>query len=158
LDEDAMTYDMRQLNSKVLLASMIAALASGLAACDRPPSGDSIGDSFDKSVEDVRQDLKQAANNAGRTVEKGPDKPGETFTEAGRDVKNIALAARVKAALIGARALASSKIDVGATTNGVVTLTGSAEDATTRDLAERLASSVEGVTAVRNDVAIARGS
>ena len=60
--------------------------------------------------------------------------------------------------MIGTRALDSSKIDVGANTNGVVTLTGSAEDATKRDLAERLALSVEGVTAVRNDITIARGS
>jgi osmotically-inducible protein OsmY len=153
-----MTHDERQLISKVLSASMIAALALSLAACDRPPSGDSIGRGFDKSVENVRQDLNQAANNAGRTVEKGHDKAGETFTEAGRAVNNIALAARVKAALIGTRALTSSNIDVGATTNGVVTLTGSAENATKRDLAERLALSVQGVTAVRNDITIARGS
>jgi osmotically-inducible protein OsmY len=153
-----MTYDMRQLISKVLLASMMAALASSLAACDQPPSGDSLGRSFDKSVENIRQDLNQAANETGRTVEEGHGKAGATFTEAGRDVNNIALAARVKAALIGTRALDSSKIDVGATTNGVVTLTGNAEDATKRDLAERLALSVEGVTAVRNDITIARGS
>lgn len=153
-----MTYDERQLISKVFLASMIAALASSLAACDQPPSGDSIGRSFDKSVENARQDLDQAANNAGRTAAKGHGKSGETFAEAGRAVNNIALAARVKAALIGTRALDSSKIDVGATTNGEVTLTGIAQDATKRDLAERLASSVEGVTAVRNDIAIAHGS
>jgi osmotically-inducible protein OsmY len=152
-----MTHDKRQLISKVLRGSMIAALAPGLAACDRPPSGDSIGGSFDRSVENVRQDLNKTENNAGR-METVPDKAGGTFTEAGRDVKNIALAARVKAALIGTRALDSSKIDVGATTDGVVTLTGNAEDATKRDLAERLTLSVEGVTAVRNDIAIARGS
>ena len=64
----------------------------------------------------------------------------------------------MKAALIGTRALNSSNIDVGATTNGVVTLTGSAENAMKRDLAERLALSVDGVTAVRNDITIARGS
>jgi osmotically-inducible protein OsmY len=64
----------------------------------------------------------------------------------------------VKAALIGTRALNSSKIDVGANTNGVVTLSGSAENDTKRDLAERLALSVKGVTAVRNDITIARGS
>ena len=153
-----MTYDKRQPVSKVLLASMIAVLALSLAACDRLPSEDSIGRSFDKSVENVRQDLNQTANDVGRTVEKGHDKAGEAVTEAGRDVKNIALAARVKSALMGTRALNSSDIDVGATTNGVVTLTGSAEDATKRDLAERLALSVQGVTAVRNDIAIARGS
>ena len=82
----------------------------------------------------------------------------ETTTEAGRAVNNLALAARVKAALMGTRALDSSKIDVGATTNGEVTLTGVAESATKRDLAERLASSVEGVTTVRNAITIARGS
>ena len=144
LDENAMTGDMRQPISRALLASMIATLASNLAACDRPAPGDSIGRSFDKSTENVRQDLNQAAN--------------ETTTEAGRAVNNLALAARVKAALMGTRALDSSKIDVGATTNGEVTLTGVAESATKRDLAERLASSVEGVTTVRNAITIARGS
>jgi len=153
-----MTDDMRQLVSKAVLASMVAALALSLAACDQPPSADSIGRSFDKSTENVRQDLNQAVNHAGRTAEKGRDRAGETITEAGRAVNNIALAARVKAALIGTRALDSSKIDVGATTNGEVTLSGSAENATKRDLAERLALSVEGVAAVRNDITIARGS
>ena len=153
-----MTYDMRQLNSKVLLASMIVALALTLAACDRPPSEDSIERSFETSVENVHRDLIQAASTTGNTVEKGHDKGGQTLTEADHAVNNIALAARVKAALIGARALDSSNIKVGATTNGVVTLTGSAEDATKRDLAERLTSSVEGVTVVRNDIMIARGS
>jgi osmotically-inducible protein OsmY len=153
-----MTYDKRLLISKELLASMIAAVALSVAACDRPPSGDSIGRSFDKSVENARQDLNQAANDAGRTATKSHDKAGGTFTEAGRAINNIALAARVKAALIGTRALDSSKIDVGATTNGEVMLTGSAENATKRDLAERLALSVEGVTAVHNDITIAHGS
>jgi osmotically-inducible protein OsmY len=153
-----MTQDMRQLISKALFASMIAALASSLAACDQPPSEDSIGRSFDKSLESVRQDLNQAANEAGRSVENGQDKASEALTGAGPAVPNIALAARVRAALIGTRALNSSSIDVDATTSGVVTLTGIAEDATKRDLAERLAMSVEGVTAVRNAITIARSS
>lgn len=154
-----MTYDMRQLFSKLSLTSMIAALALSLPACDQPTSGDSISSSFDKSTENVRQDLNQAANDAGKTVGEGLDKPNETFPESGRSVHNLALAARVHAALIGTRALESSNIDVGATTSGEVTLTGVAENATKRDLAERLALSVEGVTAVRNDITIAaRGS
>ena len=153
-----MTYDKRQLVPKVPLGPMVAALAISLAACDQPSPGDSVVRGFDESVERVRQDLNQAANSAGSTAEKGPDKAGGTSPEAGRAVNNIALAARVKAALIGARALDSSKINVGATTNGVVTLSGSAEDAAKRDLAERLAWSVEGVTGVRNDLTITRGS
>jgi len=153
-----MTYDKRHPVSKLLLAPMIAALALSFAACDRPPSEDSIGRGFDKSVENARQDLNQAADNAGRTAEKGDNKADETYTKADLAVNNIALAARVKSALMGTRALNSSDIAVGATTNGEVTLTGSAEDATKRDLAERLALSVEGVTAVRNDITVARGS
>ena len=153
-----MTYDKQQVIPKALLGSMILALALGLAACDRPPSGDSVERSFDKSVDDPRRDSNEVAMDADTNVAKEYVRASETVTETDRGVNNIALAARVKAALMGTRSLNATKIDVGANTNGEVTLTGTAEDATTRDVAERVALSVEGVTAVRNAITIARSS
>jgi osmotically-inducible protein OsmY len=82
---------------------------------------------------------------------------GEKLAAAGQAVDNTALAARVKAALIAAPGLKSARIDVDAA-NGVVTLVGTAENPDKRDLAAQLASNVEGVASVRNQIVVASGS
>jgi osmotically-inducible protein OsmY len=140
-----------------LAALVIGALALGLAACDQPPSAEKVGRSIDETVAKAGQKVNEAANTAGKTAERAANAAGEKLAAAGQAVDNTTLATRVKAALIAAPGLESSRIDVDAA-NGVVTLLGTAENATKRDLAERLASNVDGVTAVRNQIVIPSGS
>jgi len=152
-----MTYGKRQPVSQLLSVLMTGALALSLTACEQPPSAEKIGRGVDKSVEKAGQKIDQGANTARKTIEQAVDTAGEKLAAAGQAVDNTTLEARVKAALIAAPGLKSSTINVGAA-DGVVTLAGTTEDATKRDLAGRIALSVGGVTSVRNDLVIATGS
>jgi osmotically-inducible protein OsmY len=141
-----MTFGKRQTVFRSVLLLVFSTLAMSLAACGERPSAERIGRSIDQTVENGGEQMNQAARTAG-----------EKFAAAGQAVDNTALAARVKAALIAAPGLKSSAIDVDAT-NGVVTLVGTAENRDKRDLAEQLASNVEGVASVRNRIVVASGS
>jgi osmotically-inducible protein OsmY len=143
-----MTFGNRQTTFRSLLLLFFGALAISLAACGEGerPSGESIGRSMDQTIEKGSEQMNQAAETAG-----------EKLAAAGQAVDNTALAARVKAALIAAPGLKSARIDVDAA-NGVVTLVGTAENPDKRDLAAQLASNVEGVASVRNQIVVASGS
>lgn len=118
-----MTYDRRQSISQSFLVLQTVALAVGLA-------------SIDKAFEEVDQYFGQAANNARKTVEQAYNAASEKVTAASPAVDNTALAAKVNAALNAAPDLEASIIGV-ATRDGLVTLAGTAENATKRDLAKR---------------------
>jgi hyperosmotically inducible protein len=138
LDGDTMTYENRQAIHRSFLVLALSALALTLAACEERPSAERVG----RSIDQTGEKLNQAARTAG-----------DKLAAAGQAVDDTALAARVKAALIAAPGLKSSAIDVDAA-NGVVTLAGTTENPEKRDLAEQLASNVEGVQLVQNTLVI----
>ncbi|HXV10428.1 MAG TPA: BON domain-containing protein [Burkholderiales bacterium] len=121
---------------------LLSALAMSLAACGEQQSGESIGRSIDQTVDKGGEKMNQAAETAG-----------EKLAAAGQRMDDTALEARVKAALIAAPGLKSLAIDVEAA-NGVITLAGTADNPDKRDLAEQLASNVDGVTSVRNRIVV----
>jgi hyperosmotically inducible protein len=67
------------------------------------------------------------------------------------------LAGRVKSALVAERGLNAHGIDVVAK-DGAVTLYGTAETRTRREMAEKIASRVDGVKSVDNKLAVVAGS
>jgi len=69
----------------------------------------------------------------------------------GAAIDDSAITTRVKASYLGDDRLKGSHIKV-TTTNGVVTLTGSASSAASKDAAEQLAKGVDGVTSVDDEV------
>jgi hypothetical protein len=71
--------------------------------------------------------------------------------------KNKALAAKVKQALVAKNVGNAQSIDVTAE-DGMVTLFGAVDDKRSRDAAEKVASGVDGVAMVHNNLAIAAGS
>lgn len=141
-----MTYANRQTLYRSFLVLILSVLALALAACEERPSAERVGRSIDQTLEKGSEQMNQAARTAG-----------DKLASAGQAVDNTALAARVKAALIAAPGLKSSAIDVDAA-NGIVTLVGTAGSPDKRDLAEQLASNVEGVASVRNRIVVASGS
>jgi hyperosmotically inducible protein len=141
-----MTYAKKQTIYRSFLVLVLSALALGLAACEERPSAERVGRSINQTLEKGSDQMNQAARTAG-----------DKLAAAGQAVDNTALAARVKAALIAAPGLKSSAINVDAA-NGVVTLVGTADNRDNRDLAEQLASNVEGVTSVHNRIVVASGS
>jgi len=156
-----MTHDKGRAVSRFLLVLSTGALALSLASIDSAFDKvdqhyfGQVANSGDMPFNDARQTLVATANEANKTGEQVDNTARETLAPTSRAVDDTVLAAKVTAALIGARSLDASKINVGAT-DGVVTLTGTTETATKRDFAERLASSVEGVAAVRNEIQIPR--
>ena len=83
--------------------------------------------------------------------------PAKPSAEAARAAADKELAGRVKAALVAERALNAHGIDVVAS-SGAVTLFGTAETRMKRDMAGKVAASVEGVKSVENKLAVVAGS
>jgi osmotically-inducible protein OsmY len=139
---ETMTHFMKQTISRSFLALLLGALVMSLAACGERQSAENVGRSIDQTVERGGEKMNQAAETAG-----------EKLAAAGQRMDDAALEARVKAALIAAPGLKSLAIDVEAA-NGVVTLAGTADNPDKRDLAEQLASNIDGVTSVRNRIVV----
>jgi hypothetical protein len=89
------------------------------------------------------------------SLPKSPTGAGKPAS-AGRPVGDTELAARVKSAVL-AEPLTALLFNVNVS-NGVVTLSGTADTAATRDKAARAASAVEGVRSVNNQIAVLSGS
>ena len=77
--------------------------------------------------------------------------------QAARALADKDLASRVKAALVAERSINAHGIDVVAK-DGAVTLYGTAETRMRKDMAEKVASGVDGVRSVENKLAIVAGS
>jgi len=77
--------------------------------------------------------------------------------QAARAATDQELAGRVKAALVAERSINAHGIDVVAK-DGAVTLYGTAETRMRKDMAEKVASRVDGVKSVENKLAIVAGS
>jgi osmotically-inducible protein OsmY len=125
----------------VLLAALAGALVLGLAACKpRPAAGK----------------LRHPASTAEQ-IEPNGKAAAESLTAARKPVDDATLAVNVRAALIAAPGVNATTIDVNAS-GGVITLNGTAETSTRRDLAGYVALRVEGVNSVRNRIVIISGS
>ena len=136
---------------KTLSLTIAGALLLGLAACDQKPKADSPGKTFDKLVENAGRDLESAPAPASVAPGQGMAQPG------GSPATDAALAARVKAALSAEPDLRSVTVDV-KTTDGVVTLYGTADSSKKSHQAAMVAMNVEGVRSVKNEMVVVRGS
>lgn len=120
-----------------LCAALAGALALGLAACERA-SGE-----------------KEPAPRAGspETTGSTASAPGTTLAAARSAVGDKSLAVNVKAALMASAALNATTIEVSAR-DGVVTLSGTTNTSTRRDLAGYLALKVDGVVRIQNRIVV----
>ena len=124
-----------------LVAALSGALVLGLSACDQAPTAEELAQrTYD-------------GNSAGSNAQVF----GVTPAAAHVPVDDKALAVNVKAALMASAALNATTIEVSAK-EGVVTLSGTTNTSTRRDLAGYLALRVDGVIAVRNRIAVIRSS
>lgn len=137
--------DARKGVSGGLQIAAVAVLALGLGACDQRPSTERAGKNVDRSVGEAGRQLQ----DAGKATER-------KLSEAGKAIDDATVTTKVKSALITAPDLKAGDIDV-ETTNGVVTLEGIADSAESRQKAAQVASNIEGVKAVKNQIVV-RGS
>jgi osmotically-inducible protein OsmY len=126
----------------VLRTAAAGLIALGLGACDQTPSAERISKTIDRSVDQASRQF----DDAGKVVERKLD-------QAGRAIDDMTLTTKVKSALITEPGLKSGDIKVEAA-NGVVVLQGTTDTAEHRQRAAQVASNVEGVRAVRNEIVV----
>jgi osmotically-inducible protein OsmY len=142
-----MNLDYRKLGARVFGVAASAALALSLAACGDKPA---------------------AAPAAAKMASTAEAAPGNKMTEASKPgaPKNAAdakpdadavLSGKVKAAIYAAPGLNNMPMDV-RSSEGRVTLFGTADDDAQRSEAEKVAARVPGVKSVKNELLILRGS
>jgi osmotically-inducible protein OsmY len=93
--------------------------------------------------------IKEVKNEM--TVAKTPGKPDETI---GEKIDDASITAQVKMSLMSHRSTSALKTKV-ATTDGVVTLSGTAKNAAEKSLVTKLVTDINGVTSVINNMTIA---
>ena len=123
-------------------------LAGGLAACDRhAPQRVAMVD------DGTPQSLDQAIARVDEAGMRLTDGRRQDAAEMQASMQDAAITARVNAALMSDRQLSGLHIEV-QTQGGTVTLRGSAPDALAIARATELASAVEGVTSVVNEIKV----
>jgi osmotically-inducible protein OsmY len=137
------------------LAAAVA-MALSLAACNR--HGDDInsptvGQQVDQATDNARVAADNAKQEAANAVHEIATDTKTVTADAADKVADAAITASVNADLAKDRDLSALKIDVD-TTNGHVTLHGSAPDQDAKDRASKLAAQVKGVTSVDNELTV----
>jgi hypothetical protein len=130
-------------NPVCILAATLLALA--LSGCGREPPPKPV-------VKDVPVPAQPAVQDAAKA-----EAEKLAAAQAARAAADKELAGRVKAALAAERNLNAHGIDVVAK-DGSVTLFGTAETRARRDLAQKVATGVDGVKSVENKLAVVAGS
>ena len=128
--------------TRVLCLASAGILAVGLTACDQKPSAEQVGKNIDRSVDQASRQIDAAGAAIERKLE-----------QAGQVVDDAALTGKVKSALVAEPGLKSGSINV-TTQNGIVILQGATDTIEGRQKAAQVASNVEGVRAVRNEIVV----
>jgi hyperosmotically inducible periplasmic protein len=115
-----------------------AAVVAALAACNPTDR------------QEVSKDASQAGRSAAASAEKAAENTGQAIDDAG-------ITAKVKSSLLADDQVKGLSINVD-TSGGAVTLTGSAQTAAEKQRAEQLATGVEGVRSVQNNITVAQGA
>ncbi|WP_422017933.1 BON domain-containing protein [Roseateles sp.] len=124
-------------------------LTAALGACSRHQDDElTAGQRLDGAIADAKQTARETTADAKQAV-------SEAETSAARASSDMAITAKVNAALAVDDKLKATQINVD-TRDGQVTLTGQAPDATSRERATTLASAVDGVKQVNNQLVVDR--
>ena len=136
-------------------ATAVAALfaATTLAACDRPQQDRTAGQKIDSAIAKAEQKIESAKNEMAQ----GATEMKRDMDSAAKDAKNTVadatITATVNAKLAGDKELSALRINVD-TVDGKVALRGNAPSPAARDRATQLASSVDGVRSVENQLVV----
>ena len=139
------------------LGILAGVMLLGVSGCDQNNSAESAGRKIDQVVEKAGKEMDKAAEAARQEVAQAKSAVTEKAGEAGKSFDDAKLSTRVKAALIAEPGLKSLTIDV-STADGIVTLHGTTDSKADREKAVLVASRVDGVKSVRNDLVVLRGS
>lgn len=145
----------RKTFTATVLATALA--ATSLAACDRGDDGRTAGQKIDSAVATTKQKLETARNDAAQGASETKRDMKDAAADAKNSVADATITASVNAKLAGDRELSALRINVD-TVDGRVALRGSAPTAAARERATQIASSVDGVRAVENQLVVSSKS
>ncbi|MEO8342427.1 MAG: BON domain-containing protein [Gallionella sp.] len=131
-------------NLKLVGISLL--LIAGLSACDKPGPAERAGSKIDQAAEDVGRRTSAAADSAG-------EKMSEQTRKAGGAIEDTAITTKVKAAILAEPNLKTLQISVD-TVQGVVTLSGAVDSQSSISRAKSVASGIDGVKEVRNQLVV----
>ncbi len=141
----------RRLNRLALLALVSGAVA--LAACSKQEEEPTVGQQIDTTIAQAEQKAAEAKNSMQDSAKEAQAGMAAATDSMADTVKDAAITTSIKAEL--ARDSGLSALDINVDTEaGRVVLRGTAPDATSRDRAYTLASAVDGVVAVNNELVI----
>ena len=119
---------------------------AGLAGCDKPPSGQSMGEKVGQTATEVGRTIDQTAKDVERSADKASAAAAATMDDA-------AVTAKVRALVLSE--LGMRAIDVGVETkDGVVSLSGAVGTEGDRRRAAELAASIANVKNVENHLVV----
>jgi hyperosmotically inducible periplasmic protein len=128
-----------------------------IAACGEKVNDTTVGQQVDNSVataQSAATEMKNDAQVAANDMQAAGAKAADNVTESATD---MAITAKVNAALAADDKLSALKIDVD-TKAGNVELTGTAPDEAARERATTLAAAVDGVATVDNRLTVVKNS
>lgn len=140
-----------------LSITALATAVAMLAACDRSPSAEQVGQDIGRGIEKASQQMAEAGNHAAEKVDQAKSAIADKTVEVGAAISDTAITAKVKSALLAEPDLQSTGIDV-VTEKGVVSLYGTAISNSHKERATQVSAAVEGVRAVENKLMIIQGS
>ncbi|MFG6488046.1 BON domain-containing protein [Roseateles sp. BYS78W] len=147
-----MTSPITPTRSRLTLLAALA-VAAALSACGKQDDERTAGQRLDgaiadakQSAEETRRDAKEAISDAELSAKRAAEKTAEISSD-------VTITAKVNAALVADDKLKATQINVD-TREGRVTLTGQAPDAQSRARATTLASAVDGVKQVDNQLVV----
>lgn len=144
---------MKQVNRFTISGLVAVAAAIGLAACgERADAPDRVGQQGGGDSSMTQSDRSTDQRPGGAVAGGGLMGGGAGPAAAASD--DASISAAVLAALAQETQLQSVRVEVEVAA-GKVTLKGSAPDAATRDMAGEIVASVQGVTAVENQIRVA---
>lgn len=147
-----MKADCENSGYRVLHIAAALALASALAACGEKPAAQAPTAKIESAADVAARQAQQAAAAAEKKKTEEQKKAADEKTAA-----DTALAGKVKAAVLATHGLKNLGLDV-RSSDGEVTLFGTADTKAQRRQAEKVAAGVPGVKSVKDELQLVRGS
>lgn len=145
----------RPLTMATLVAAVFA--ATTLAACDRDNDQRTAGQKVDSAMSTTKQKMENARDDAARSGAEVKRDMKDAVKDAKNSVNDATITASVNAKLAGDKELSALRINVD-TVDGRVALRGTAPNPAARDRATQIASSVDGVRSVENQLVVSSKS
>jgi hyperosmotically inducible periplasmic protein len=153
------------MDSRLFIKTFVAgAFLLAVSACDQRPSAEKVGRDIDRAVDKMAPKVEEAARTVKEKTTAAAERLSPKVEEAGKTVRektagaadkvdDVALAARVKTALIAEPGVKARDVKV-ESRDGVVALHGKAESAEQKELAAKVVGAVQGVKSVSNNLVV----